>query len=243
MMPLSSPYSLEICVETPTAIDACVGIADRIELCAGLDVGGLTPSIGMMEYANLSGVETHVLIRPMSGDFQMGPSDIAVAVTDIRKVRDMGLHGVVIGAERDGVLDRKALDAMVRAADGLEITLHRVIDILSDPVGAMEVAIGYGFTRILSSGGGASAHSAMAQLREMHQSARGRVEVMAGAGVNSANIADIIEQTDLTSFHASCSYKARLDHRYASFGFGEVERSFDRDELAKLAACLNVRPT
>ena len=103
-MPQNSPYTLEICVEAPSALAACCDDADRIELCSGLDVGGLTPSIGLMELAALSGVETHVLIRERSGNFAMTATDITSAVASIRVVREMGLHGVVIGAEQDGVL-------------------------------------------------------------------------------------------------------------------------------------------
>jgi copper homeostasis protein CutC len=45
-MPLNSPDTFEIYVETPGTLRDCVGVADRIELCSELDIGGLTPSFG-----------------------------------------------------------------------------------------------------------------------------------------------------------------------------------------------------
>ena len=43
---------VEICIETPQGIEAATSAgADRLELCASLDVGGLTPSMGLMQYA------------------------------------------------------------------------------------------------------------------------------------------------------------------------------------------------
>lgn len=238
-MPRNSPYTLEICVESPAALNACAAVADRIELCAGLDIGGLTPCAGLMELAAASGIETHVLIRTGSGDFAMTETDVTVAVASIRAVRQMGLHGVVIGAERDGALDRRALDAMIRAADGLDVTLHRVIDVLDDPIAAMEVAVEYEAKRILTSGGAASAAEGAAGLSQLHEAAAGRIEIMAGAGINSRNIASIIAQTDITSFHASCSAQTDLAQRYIDFGFGQSKRVFDTDELASLVQHLS----
>ena len=238
MMPPNSRYELEICVETPAALDASVQVADRVELCAGLDVGGLTPSLGLMQQAKDLGVETHVLIRPRSGDFKVTKAELAVAVADIHAVREIGLHGIVIGAEHAGGLDRAALAEMVQAAKGIDVTMHRVIDVLDDPVAAMETAIELGFTRILTSGSAQSAPEGIAGLTRLHKAAAGRIDIMAGAGINSQNIGAIMDQTEITSFHASCAAKMPLDQRYVEFGFGKATRSFDKGEMARLSSRL-----
>ena len=238
MMLPNSPYSFEICIETPDALDACIGVADRIELCSGLDVGGLTPSVGLMEQAKASGVETHVLIRPRSGDFTMTSADLAAAVADIGAARQLGLKGVVIGAEREGALDRSAINEMVQASEGLDVTLHRVIDVLDDPVAVMEIAIEFGFVRILTSGSAPSAPEGITGLARLLDASAGRIEIMAGAGINSTNIAGIMDQTDIMSFHSSCSATRPLDSRYTAFGFGETVRSFDLGEAKQIAAQL-----
>lgn len=237
-MPQNSPYTFEICVESPDALRGCIGIADRIELCSALDIGGLTPSYGLMEQAKASGLETHVLIRPRGGDFTMTAADIATAVVDIRAVRDMGLHGVVIGAERGNALDRRALETMAQVADGIDVTLHRVIDVLDDPIAAMETAIELGFVRILTSGSATSAPRGVAGLARLHKASAGRIEIMAGAGINSSNISAITDRTDIAAFHSSCSAKMPLTQRHAAFGLGENMRSFDRQEAAKIVAHL-----
>ena len=213
-------YCFEICVETPTALMAAIGISDRIELCSGLDVGGLTPDIGMMQLATEIGVETHVLIRPHCGDFTMDAGDLTVALSSIRMVRQLGLKGVVIGAERDGVLDRQAMEAMVNAAQGLDVTLHRVIDILDDPIAALECAIELNISRILTSGGAPKAIDGAQGLCQLHEAANGRIEIMAGSGINSQILPDLLATTPVTSFHASCSKKVPIDKRYPNFGFG-----------------------
>ena len=62
---------IEVCVasleDAKKAEQLC---ADRIELCAELGVGGITPSMGLVEQL-LEEIEIpiHVLVRPRSGNF------------------------------------------------------------------------------------------------------------------------------------------------------------------------------
>ena len=181
-MPLNSCYTLEICVDSPKTIFAAASIADRIELCTGLELGGLTPDYGLMVSAAECGVETHVLIRACAGDFCMNNEELATASTNIGLARQLGLKGVVIGAERAGKLDLRALEHMVKAADGLDMTLHRVIDVVDDPITAVSEVVDLGFTRILTSGGKPTALEGIDGLRRLHEAADNKIEIMAGGG-------------------------------------------------------------
>lgn len=226
---------LEICVDTAAALSACEGLADRIELCSGLAVGGLTPDPGLLHAAADTSLETHVLIRPKTGDFIYTKQCLMASVRSIVEARALGLKGVVIGAERDGKLDRPALEEMIAAADGMNVTLHRVIDVLTDPVAAVQVAADLGIKRILTSGAAKSAVEGIAMLNQLHAASAGRVEIMAGGGINSHVLPQLIDQTPLSSFHASCSQVIDLDGRYAELGFGGVNRSIDWAELKRLS--------
>lgn len=240
MMPPNRRVTLEICVDSADAITACVGLADRIELCSGLDVGGLTPDPGLIAFAAGAGIETHVLIRPGSGDFTLSAADLTVAVRSIRAVRDTGLRGVVIGAEKAGRLDIDALRTMIAAAEGLDVTLHRVIDVLADPVSAIEDAVALGIRRVLTSGAAARAVDGTATLNAMHAAADGRIEIMAGAGITAATLPKLLAATPLAAFHASCSTRVPLTPQYPAFGFGEMTRTLDPAELRRLAALCGI---
>lgn len=240
MLP-NSAYTFEICVDTAESLAAAAPFADRIELCTGLDIGGLTPDHGLMALAAESGIETHVLIRGRSGDFSMGPDDLAAACANITAVRQLGLHGVVIGVEKSGSLDLDALGRLVAAADGLALTLHRVIDVLDDPLAALETVISLGFHRVLTSGGAAIAPLGVEGLQRLHDAARGRIEIMAGGGIKSSNLPELMGATTITSFHASCSTSSPLDARYTSFGFGSHRRLFDHGEAVRMAQILKVQ--
>ena len=240
-MPLNSCYTLEICVDSPKTIFAAASIADRIELCTALELGGLTPDYGLMVSAAECGVETHVLIRACAGDFCMNNEELATATTNIGLARQLGLKGVVIGAERAGKLDLRALEHMVKAADGLDMTLHRVIDVVDDPITAVSEVVDLGFTRILTSGGKPTAVEGIDGLRRLHEAADNKIEIMAGGGINGANLPDLLAHTGLTSFHASCSVETPVINPRQGFGFGQSERKFDHAEATSLAALLRAK--
>ena len=96
--------TLEVCVDTAAGIAACQTHADRIELCSALDLGGLTPSAGLIEIARESAVPVHVMIRPRTGDFCYDAHDLSTRLHDIAAARRAGLTGVVLGASGLGGL-------------------------------------------------------------------------------------------------------------------------------------------
>lgn len=226
-MPQNKITKFEVCVESAQGIEACIGLVDRIELCSALDIGGLTPSVGLMKTAKDHGLETQVLIRPSGGDFEMTEADLNVALADIRIVKDVGLAGVVIGATKGGQLDTDILAKMIEAADGLTLTLHRAFDVVDDQFVALDQAVDLCFDRILTSGGAKSAPFGVDRLRDLVEHSRSRIEIMAGGGVTIAEVSDLIEKTGVDAVHSSCSVQRSLPDDLRQKGFGDAERITD----------------
>jgi copper homeostasis protein len=202
---------LEVCVADPQSLTAALeGGAERIELCSALELGGLTPLPGLMALAAEAGVETFALIRPRSGDFVFDGHDLDAMLRDIAAVRQAGLAGVVLGANRaDGTLDRALLARLLDEAQGLGTTLHRAIDLVPDFAEATETAIALGFDRILTSGGDSTALEGLGQLALVHATARGRIGVMAGSGLRPDNVHDLLAAVPVDEVHSSCAGEAR----------------------------------
>jgi copper homeostasis protein len=202
--------AVEIAVQDPAgvriALDAGV---DRIELCSALSTGGLTPSAGLIaaavaqaEAAERPGF-VHVLVRPRGGGFVYSAEELDVTIADILGARAVGAGGVVIGAlDASGAIDADATARFVEAADGIEVTFHRAMDAVADPLGALETLIGLGITRILSSGGEARSVDGVGMLAALAAEASGRIQVMAGGGVRVSDL-QAIAATGVDAVHLS----------------------------------------
>lgn len=187
--------TLELAVQDPAGVRVAreVGAA-RVELTQALALGGLTPSPGTLELAvaeaGESGPEIHVLIRPRAGGFHYDADEIAVSVRDIERAVAAGAAGVVIGAlDSAGALDLQTMARLRDAAGEASVTLHRAIDVTADPVVTLEGAIGLGLRRVLTSGGASTAIEGIDTLRALVAAAEGRIEIMAGSGVNAESAA------------------------------------------------------
>lgn len=221
--------TLEVCVDAVAGLEAAVqGGADRVELCAALGVGGLTPSVGVMEAARRCGVPVVAMIRPRAGNFVWVEAEVAVMKRDIAAAREAGLVGVVLGASLpDGRLDGVALAHLAGAARGMDLTLHRCFDLVPDMGEALELAVQLGFRRVLTSGGATTALAGVGRLRALVERAAGRISVMAGVGV-TAESAPVLLGAGVRELHGSCAKSVAVSGRGAEMGFGPaVERRTD----------------
>jgi copper homeostasis protein len=213
---------LEVCVDSAEGLAAAIaGGADRIELCSALDVGGLTPSKGLMALAAKAPLPVYAMIRPRAGDFVFDAASREVMLGDIDAARQAGLAGVVLGASlADGRLDVDLLRVLTERAEGLGQTLHRAFDLVPDAGEALEQAITLGFERILTSGLAVKAPDGVAVLRLLVDQADGRISIMAGSGITPANVADIVVAAGLRDVHASCRRPViSADEALVRFGF------------------------
>ncbi len=196
----------EICVSNIASVQAAAKAgANRMELCAALEVGGLTPSIGLIE-ASLEATEipVYVLIRARTGSFIYDSSDLKTTLKDIRICQKLKVGGVVIGAlNKNYRIDCEAVARMKEAAGDLDITFHRAFDFTPNAFQALDDLMDLDIGRVLSSGQADSAWAGRDTLRKMVVHAGTALSVMPGAGVNQDNIAAILRETKAREIHFS----------------------------------------
>lgn len=188
-----------------SCLAAFEGGADRIELCTALPTGGLTPGLGLLESARaLVDIPINVLIRPRLGNFVYADHEIQLMVQSIRRVRELGGEGVVIGClTSEGHINLEQLRQLRDAAYELDVTFHRAFDLVRDPMNALIQLKELEFNRILTSGQAPTAVEGRQLIRDLAITAGDDLTVMAGAGVNSLNIGELAEFTGCKEIHAS----------------------------------------
>lgn len=195
---------IEVAVDTvPDAIEAAAAGADRIELCAALGEGGTTPSAGTMRAAVARvDVPVFVMIRPRAGDFLYSALDIDVMLRDIELAKQCGIHGIVSGAmQPNGTIDEEGTLALIEAAAPLPFTFHRAFDQARNLNEALDTCLGLGVSRILTSGGHATALEGAEVIRTLVVRGAGRLSVIAGGGVRAPHMRELGHRTGVTEMH------------------------------------------
>lgn len=192
-------YSLESCRAAKEAG------ANRVELCTAMYDGGTTPSAAMIRMARriTGGMELYVMIRPRGGDFLYSEEEFFQMQEEIRFVKEVGVDGVVLGIlQADGRVDCERTARLVKLASPLKVTFHRAFDMTCNSREALEDVIECGCFRILTSGMHNTALEGMRVLRELVEQAYGRIQIMAGSGVNATN-ARLLQGTGVDALHMS----------------------------------------
>ncbi len=194
----------EVCVDsTAGAVAAARGGADRIELCAALEIGGITPSAGLLESV-VDVMPTHVLIRPRGGDFHYDKYEIRVMAKDIEHAIDRGAESVVVGAlTLAGDVDLSAMVRLLGAAGDTPVTFHRAFDSVRDPLAALDDLMEMGVDRLLTSGGRPTAAEGVETIAEFVRRCGDELSVMPGSGITPQNAASIALSTGAREMHFS----------------------------------------
>lgn len=189
-------FSIESCLNAQQAG------ATRIELCGGLYEGGTTPSYGLIKRARAATtLQLYVMIRPRGGDFCYDDEEFLVMKQDIELAKELGADGVVFGLLLPtGEVDEVRTAELVALAKPLQVTFHRAFDVAKDPFEALEAVIRTGAVRILTSGQENSALDGAELLTQLAKKAAGRIDLMAGSGVNVMNAVQLA-QTGVQALH------------------------------------------
>ncbi|HLN53407.1 MAG TPA: copper homeostasis protein CutC [Lentimicrobium sp.] len=199
---------IEVCADSiESAIAAQNGGAGRIELCYALEIGGLTPSKGLIDYViSHVRIPVNILIRPRSGDFIYSADEIDLMKSDIYYAKSAGASGIVTGIlSKNATVNMQAMKILVEASNPLPVTFHRAFDLLVDKHKALEDIISLGCARLLTSGGFKSATTGSHIISELIKQAGDRILIMPGAGINAKNFAELVEATGCREFHLSAS--------------------------------------
>ncbi len=197
---------VEVAVDSvASAVMAEAAGADRLELCQCLELGGLTPSLGLLEAVRRRvGIPVFVMVRSVTGPFRYDAAEVEVMASDVRRAREAGAAGVVIGAlTADGRIDQAAVRPLIAAAGTLPVTFHRAIDLVADVPGGLDELVAMGVARVLTSGGPSTAFVGRSVLAGMVRHAAGRLTILAGGGVRAEHVVELVRTSGVSEVHLS----------------------------------------
>lgn len=195
----------EACVETfEQAMLAEKKGANRIELCSELSVGGLTPAAELMKKTcSVLKIPVMVMIRPRAGNFHYSEEEISQMKQEIDLAKKAGAAGVVFGLlTSKNQIDIENTRILADYATPLPVTFHKAIDELENPADGVPVLKNIrGITRILTSGGKATADEGAEVIRKMKEATGENLTIVAAGKITDKNINQIQKLTQVSEFH------------------------------------------
>jgi copper homeostasis protein len=203
---------LEVCVASvEDAITACSGGADRLELNVAMELGGLTPSIGLLEEVKRAvKIPVVAMVRPRPDGFRYTPAELRLMIRDAEMLLSAGADGVVSGAIRDdGTLDVEYWLSLRRLSQDRQLVFHRAFDVVTDQLSLLHQLIDLGTTRVLTAGGCETAWEGREQIARLRHAAGNRIEILAGSGISPDNAVSLVRSTGCDQLHGSFSQLRR----------------------------------
>ncbi len=229
---------VEICANSyESAITAQEGGAHRIELCTDLSVGGLTPSKDLIEKVvrDIS-IPVHVLVRPRSGDFCYSDEELEVMLSNIRLCKSLGCKGIVSGAlHSDNTIDMQSTQKLIDASGSMSFIFHRAIDLVEDPIEAIENLRKLSISGVLSSGQQIRAFDGLPLLKRMRTASKGLFEIMPGGGIQPKDVI-AFKNSGFQSVHLSAIRKKTQIDTSISFFDSKYEGASDLELIREVVA-------
>ena len=194
----------EACVESfEKALEAQSNGANRIELCENLAVGGTTPSYGTVKVClEKLNIPIFPMIRARGGNFIYSKDEIEIMKEDIKIFKELGVKGVVLGClTSDNKIDLELTKELVDLAYPMEVTFHKAIDEILNPLDYIDDLVNIGIKRILTSGGEATALEGKDLINEMIKKSNGRLKIVVAGKVTKGNLNGLSNLISADEFH------------------------------------------
>ena len=197
--------TIEACIQSlEEALESERNDVHQLEICSRLDLDGLTPDKQLvLDIISQCNALSKVMIRPRGGNFVHNHVEIKKMIEDIMWCQDHGIKQIVLGVLTDrNEVDVPQLQLFSDAAQGMEITFHKAIDLVPDPLKAIDQLRQFHNVRyILSSGQAKTAWEGRAMLVEMIAAGGEDIDIIVAGKVRYQNLATLHEAIGARYYH------------------------------------------
>lgn len=230
---------IEACVDSlESSVIAIDAGADRLELNSAIAVGGLTPSIKLLsQVKKVTSKPVICMIRSRIGNFSYSIAEFEQMLDDAANLLNAGADGLAFGfVQLDGQIDKRQTEEFAELCREKESVFHRAIDCTNDISLALKQLIDLGISRVLTSGGAATAEAGLETISKMVSLASDRIEILPGSGIKGDNVVSIVTQSGCNQVHGTFS---RIETPDADFeppiNFNEVVGLKPNDRIVACA--------
>lgn len=207
---------LEICIGTLEDVNVLKDYdVDRIEVTSALELGGLTPTLGMIESIKETvDIELVCMVRPHANTFVYSPQDIACMFSDTKALCEAKVDGIVFGFLNENKtinieLTKKMVDLI--HSYNKQAIFHKAFDHTLDIFESFSQLQNLHVDRVLTEGGFSfDVKTKRLNIKKLVSQSTS-TEVLVGGGVRSDNVLEIIEQTTCDQVHSSCKSVKEVD--------------------------------
>ncbi len=207
---------LEICIGTLEDVNALKEYAvDRIEVTSALELGGLTPTLGMIKAIKETvDIELACMVRPHANTFVYSSEDVACMFSDAKALCEAGVNGIVFGFLNENKtinteLTKKMVDLL--HSYNKQAIFHKAFDHTMNIFESFSQLQNLHVDRVLTEGGFAfDVKTKRSNIKKLVSQST-LTEVLVGGGVRSENVLEIIEQTNCNQVHSSCKSVREVD--------------------------------
>lgn len=197
-------------------IEACCGsvrdviIADKlgfdqIELNSGLEIDGMTPSVGTLVTAKkYTDIPIYPMVRARPQGFNYLLEDYEGMLYDAKNLIENGADGIVFGfLNDDATINVERTKEMVDIIGDKDAIFHRALDYTKDIEKSLKQLIDLKVTRVLTSGGQGDLIDKIDTLAYLQEKYGDQIELIIGGGVRAHNIKEVLEKTKIKQVHFS----------------------------------------
>lgn len=200
---------LEVCAGgLEDCLAAQAGGAKRIELNSALFLGGLTPTVSVLQEVRDRGVTLPIvcMVRPRGAGFYYNELEKQLMFREAELLLQNGANGISFGFLTEAAeIDWEATHRMIQLCQKYqaESVFHRAFDCAKYPEKNLQKLIELGCTRILTSGQAATIVDGLENLAKWQTLYGQQIQLLCGCGVTVENIPMIIQATGIHQIHGS----------------------------------------
>ena len=142
------------------------------------------------------------MVRARGGNFNYSKDEIEIMKEDIKLFKKIGVKGIVLGClTNDNKIDLETTKELVDLAYPMEVTFHKAIDEISNPLDYIDALIDIGIKRILTSGGKATALEGKDLINDMIRKSNKKLKIVVAGKVTKENLSELSSLISSDEFH------------------------------------------